>query len=101
MFVNDQNGVSDKTLYMQHRHYFRCAVDKLPQQLRTEYDPPPNEVFWDGYVLEISSPNISGGDFTDVLDPAVGVALSPGGYTLASNQHRGHEPAGGPIGVVG
>src|SRR5204863_9780916 len=37
--------------------------------------------FWDGYVLEISSPNINGGAFTDVTDPAVGGSFVSGGYT--------------------
>ena len=38
-------------------------------------------VFWDGYVLEVSSPNINGGTFTDVTDPAVGGSIPVGGYT--------------------
>ena len=25
-------------------------------------------VYWDGFVLEVSSPNISGGDFLDITD---------------------------------
>ena len=46
--------------------------------------------FWDGGVLEVSSPNINGGAFTDVTDPAVGGSIVSGGYTgvisnLASN----------------
>jgi hypothetical protein len=47
----------------------------------TEHDPPPTEVFWDGYVLEISSPNISGGAFLDVTDSHVGGSITSGGYT--------------------
>ena len=47
----------------------------------TEHDPPPAEVFWDGYVLEVSTPNISGGDFLDITDPHVGGSFVSGGYT--------------------
>ena len=36
--------------------------------------------FFDGGVLEISSPNINGGAFTDVTDPAVGGSFVTGGY---------------------
>src|SRR5678815_2486898 len=38
-------------------------------------------VFWDGGVLEVSSPNINGGALTDILDPAVGGSFVSGGYT--------------------
>ena len=37
--------------------------------------------YWDGGVLEVSSPNINGGAFTDVTDPAVGGSFVTGGYT--------------------
>ena len=35
---------------------------------------------FDGGVLEVSSPNINGGAFTDVTDPAVGGSFVSGGY---------------------
>src|SRR5476651_2916023 len=35
----------------------------------------------DGYVLEISSPNISGGAFLDITDSHVGGSFVSGGYT--------------------
>jgi hypothetical protein len=38
-------------------------------------------VLWDGSVLEISSPNISNGDFLDVTDSHVGGTITSGGYT--------------------
>jgi hypothetical protein len=38
-------------------------------------------IFWDGYVLEVSSPNISGGDFLDITDSHVGGSFVGGGYT--------------------
>ena len=34
----------------------------------------------DGAVLEVSSPNINGGAFTDITDPAVNGSFSSGGY---------------------
>jgi dockerin type I repeat protein len=37
-------------------------------------------IFYDGGMLEISSPNINGGAFTDVIDPAVGGSFVTGGY---------------------
>ena len=39
----------------------------------------------DGAVLEISSPNINGGAFTDITDPAVGGSVSPGYNTVISS----------------
>jgi hypothetical protein len=81
-FIPDQNGVSDKYLISRNITVTSAApVLSFRNNYNTEYDPPPNEVFWDGYVLEISSPNISGGDFTDVLDPAVGGSFVSGPYT--------------------
>ncbi|HEV2841653.1 MAG TPA: choice-of-anchor Q domain-containing protein [Chthoniobacterales bacterium] len=39
----------------------------------------------DGAVLEISSPNINGGAFTDITDPAVGGSISPGYNSVISS----------------
>jgi hypothetical protein len=39
----------------------------------------------DGAVLEISSPNINGGAFTDITGPAVGGSVTPGYNTLISS----------------
>jgi pimeloyl-ACP methyl ester carboxylesterase len=81
-FVPDQDGVSDKTLDSPG-----IAITTTTAQLsfrnnyNTEHDPPPNEVFWDGGVLEVSSPNINGGAFTDITNPAVGGSFVTGGYT--------------------
>ena len=38
-------------------------------------------IFWDGYVLEVSAPNISGGDFLDFTDSHVGGSCLTGCYT--------------------
>ena len=37
---------------------------------------------YDGCVLEVSSPNINGGDFTDITAPAVGGSFVTGGYNV-------------------
>ena len=50
--------------------------------------------FFDGGVLEISSPNINGGAFTDVTDPAVGGEFVVGGYTATISNDFGN-PLGG------
>jgi hypothetical protein len=38
-------------------------------------------VFWDGGVLEVSTPSINSGDFTDITDSHVGGMITAGGYT--------------------
>lgn len=43
------------------------------------------EAGFDGGVLEVSAPNINGGAFTDIRDPAIGGTFVSGGYTLAIN----------------
>jgi hypothetical protein len=49
---------------------------------RNNYNLEPT---WDGGVLEISSPNINGGAFTDVTNAAVGGSFTAGGYTSTLN----------------
>jgi Tol biopolymer transport system component len=48
---------------------------------------------FDGAVLEISTPGINGGAFTDVTDPAVGGSLSPGYNATISSAFQ--SPIGG------
>ncbi|MFZ1218257.1 MAG: hypothetical protein WAO00_03140 [Chthoniobacterales bacterium] len=81
-FVDDQDSVSDKRLDSPGI-LITSATAQLcfRNNFNTEYDPPPAEVFWDGGVLEVSSPNIIGGTFTDITDPAVGGIFVSGGYT--------------------
>jgi N-acetylneuraminic acid mutarotase len=43
------------------------------------------EIGRDGAVLEISSPNINGGAFTDITDPAVNGSVTPGYNSLISS----------------
>jgi hypothetical protein len=40
-----------------------------------------NTIGGDGYVLEVSAPNISGGDFLDITDSQIGGTIMSGGYT--------------------
>ena len=41
--------------------------------------------YCDGYVLEVSSPNVNGGAFTDITDAAVGGSFVTGGYNVTVN----------------
>jgi hypothetical protein len=77
--VNDQDGISDKTLDSRNILVSSpAAVITFRNNYDTEYDPPPAEVFWDGYVLEVS---INGGAFNDVTDASVGGTFVSGPYT--------------------
>jgi hypothetical protein len=42
---------------------------------------------YDGGVLEVSSPNINGGAFTDITDPALGSSFISGGYNATINSN--------------
>ena len=77
-FVDDQNGVSDKYLISRNIVVGTGATLSFRNNFNTEADAA---AFWDGGVLEVSSPNINGGAFTDVTDPAVGGSFTSGGYT--------------------
>ncbi len=77
-FVDDAATVSDKRL-----DSVPIAIGVGPVELtfRNNFNTEASGgIFWDGGVLEISSPNINGGDFTDVLDPTVGGSFVTGGY---------------------
>jgi len=49
---------------------------------------------FDGGVLEVSSPNINGGAFTDVTDPAVGGNFVSGNYNGMIDNSSGSPLAG-------
>ena len=51
-------------------------------------------IFWDGGVLEVSSPNISSGDFLDITDSNVGGSFVSGGYTGEINGDASNPLAG-------
>ena len=78
-FVPDQDGISDK--YLDSRP---ITVNSATAQIsfRNNFNTEMSGgIFWDGGVLEVSSPNINGGAFTDVTDPAVGGSFVSGDYT--------------------
>ena len=77
-FVPDQDGISDKVLDRQVTINSDSPVMTFRNNFNSEFD---GTVYWDGGVVEISSPNISGGDFLDVTDSHVGGSITAGGYT--------------------
>ena len=78
-FIDDQAGTSDKALDSK-----AIFIGSVAEQIffRNKFDTEPGR---DGGVLEVSSPNINGGTFTDVIDPAVGGSFEFGGYTAQIN----------------
>jgi hypothetical protein len=78
-FIPDQDGISDKVLDSRPISIQTASsVLTFRNNFNTEFS---DGVFWDGGVLEVSSPNISGGDFLDVTDSHVGGTITTGGYT--------------------
>jgi hypothetical protein len=78
-FVADQDGISDKVL-----DWLNVAVIRASAQLsfRNSFNTEMSDgTFWDGYVLEVSTPSISNGDFLDITDSHVGGSFVSGGYT--------------------
>ena len=77
LFTPDQGSISDVTFDMRNINiHSTAAVVSFRNNFNTEHDLPPAEVFWDGYVMEVS---VNGGAFTDIID-AGGVFVS-GPYT--------------------
>lgn len=79
LFCPDEDGISDLVVD-------RMSVTILSSDaqfiFRNKFDTEFSDgIFWDGYVLEVSSPNISGGDFLDITDSHVGGSFISGGYT--------------------
>jgi hypothetical protein len=72
--VPDQDGISDKTLDTRSISVnSAAAVVTFRNSYNTEHDLPPAEVFWDGFVMEVSTDG--GGTWTDVID-AGGICAS-------------------------
>jgi hypothetical protein len=91
-FVPDQDGISDNSLGSPLININAPAAQiRFRNWFSTEHDPPPAEVFWDGYVLEVS---VNGGAFNDVTDPAVGGTFVSGGYTGEIDGTAGNPLAG-------
>ena len=79
-FIDDPPTVSDKRLDTPN-----IAINSAAAQVsfRNNYALEPvagGANFYDGGVLEVSSPNIAGGAFTDITDAAVGGSFVTGGY---------------------
>jgi hypothetical protein len=78
-FVADQDGISDKVL---DRVGVAVSSTSPMMTFRNNFNTEMSGgIFWDGFVLEVSSPNISGGDFLDFTDSHVGGSCMTGCYT--------------------
>ncbi len=77
-FCPDKDGINDCVLDVHVSLPSGPALLSFRNNFNTEFG---KGVFWDGGVLEVSAPNISGGDFLDVTDPHVGGTIIQGGYT--------------------
>ena len=71
-FIPDQDGISDKVLDRQMTINSDSPVLTFRNNFNSEFS---DGVFWDGGVVEISAPNISGGDFLDMTDSHVGEVM--------------------------
>jgi len=92
LFTPDQNSISDVTFDFRNISvHSASAVLSFRNNFITEHDAPPAEVFWDGWVLEVS---VNGGAFRDVTDPAVGGTFVSGGYTGEIDGTAGNPLAG-------
>jgi hypothetical protein len=87
-FVDDPGSQSDKRLDTPG-----IAITSTVAQLNFhhsfDFDHSGANSFFDGGVLEVSSPNIAGGAFTDITDASVGGAFVVGGYnaTISGSQN--------------
>ena len=78
-FIPDQDGISDKVL---DRLGVTITTAGAMMSFRNNFNTEMSGgTFWDGYVLEVSAPNISSGDFLDITDSHVGGSFVSGGYT--------------------
>ena len=77
-FVPDQDGISDKVVTRANMTVGANAVMSFRNNFNTEFS---DGIYWDGYVLEVSTPSISGGEFLDITDSHVGGSFVSGGYT--------------------
>src|SRR5205814_6335458 len=69
-FVPDQDGISDKVL---DRTGMTMTSTSPMMSFRNNVNTEMSGgIFWDGYVLEVSAPGLSGGDFRDITDARAG-----------------------------
>jgi hypothetical protein len=91
-FIPDASILTDK-----HLDTPALAVTSAAAQLsfRNNYNMEFSDgTYWDGCVLEVSSPNINGGAFTDITDAAVGGSFVSGGYNGTIDADAGNPIAG-------
>jgi hypothetical protein len=89
-FIPDQSGISDKYLDTPSISIISASAQvRFRNYFDTEFT---NGTYWDGGVLEVSSPNINGGVFTDIL--AAGGNFAAGGYTGVISNAAGNPLAG-------
>ncbi len=86
--VKDPAEVSDKRLETRN-----IIVTSASAQLSFRNNFTLQDTF-DGGVLEVSSPNIAGGAFTDITNQAVGGSFVSGGYTDTLTNGLGNPLAG-------
>ena len=89
-FVDDPATISDK-----HLTTPSIAITSNGARLSFRNNYVLSSGF-DGGVLEISSPNINGGVFTDITDPAVGGSFAAGGYDAVISSGSGNPLADRP-----
>lgn len=78
-FVTDTAVISDKVLDRSGVAINSSApVLSFRNNFNTEFS---DGTYWDGGVVEVSSPNINGGAFTDVTNALVGGSFVSGEYT--------------------
>ena len=91
-FIDDAPSTSDKRLDTPSLFVMSSSAQlTFRNNFLTEMS---GGIFWDGGVLEVSSPNINGGAFTDITSPAVGGSFAAGGYTGMINPAGGNPLAG-------
>jgi hypothetical protein len=78
-FIPDQDGISDKVL---DRLGVNVTSASATLSFRNNYNTEMSGgTFYDGWMLEVSAPNIGGGAFFNVIDSHVGGSCVTGCYT--------------------
>jgi hypothetical protein len=93
-FVDEPNVVSDKRLETPGI-FIASAAAQLTFSNSYNFEFSVLD-FYDGGVLEVSSPNINGGTFTDITDAAVGGSFATGGYNATISTNFSNPIAGRP-----
>ena len=92
LFTPDNDGISDCGYdFLGITIPTTTSILRFRNNFNTEMS---GGIFWDGGVLEVSSPNISGGDFLDITDSHVGGSFVTGGYTGIIDGTAGNPLAG-------